>query len=209
MNYVGHLRERRTTWRHERRTTDAEQPVERILAIQGLPGCHESIGEQWTPQASTVARDGKDPVDVDGMVQRPQPLGHALQSIDATATLGLEEQAERRIVRIDEIPEHVHVTVIFDGRDLDTVDQPDGQRLRRLARVEQRGDGIVIRDADHAQADLRSQARRAPQGSVCRRKLSCGDGDQSRSVRRLRGADACARCPACVADARPGHGTRE
>ena len=79
--------------RDERRPIVAEQAVEGISTIEGVPGRHERVGNERTSDTPAAGRRGRrqEGVDIDGAVQGLQPERNFSHALDPRESLHLRE----------------------------------------------------------------------------------------------------------------------
>jgi hypothetical protein len=71
-------------------------------------------------------------------------------ALDAPKALLVQEHPKARIAGIEEVAEHVHVASLVDGGHFDAINKRDPERIGGPPDVTEGGDGVVVRDAHHA-----------------------------------------------------------
>ena len=114
-------------------TVVAEQPIERVAAIDGVPGRDQCVGDERAAHTSAARRRRRreQDLDVDGAVQRLETEADLLHPLDASQALRLKESIEALVVRVEEIAQDVDVASAIDRRHLDAVDEAKAERVRR------------------------------------------------------------------------------
>ena len=79
-------------------------------------------------------------------------LGHLPDAPHAIGALPLEKSGERRIVALDEIPEHVNVAAVVHGGNFDARHECNSRCRGRALDFGQRRDGVVIGHAHRPDA---------------------------------------------------------
>jgi hypothetical protein len=109
--------------------------------------------------------------EVHGHAQRGKALADRFDAGDARGALPREEAAERRVVGLEEVGEHVHVAAGLDRGDLDAADRLDAARPRERPHLGHRRRGVVIGDGHDTQA---GRSRAIDEGGRRQAAVGCG-----------------------------------
>ena len=119
----------------ESRAAGGEPAIERVLAIGGMTGADERIGNRRPAEAAArQSRRAHQRVHVDGAAEIGKAAADLPDAIEPRRPLPLEESGQPAVVWIEEVAEDVDVAAAFDRGDLDPVDEPQtGARPRPRA----------------------------------------------------------------------------
>src|SRR6185503_17835492 len=143
---------RRAASCHERRPPDPKQAREHIVTVARVPGTDERIGD--LRPADTATAFGSQRLDIHDIPKGGKPIAYLPDPLDSLHPLRLQELAQRRALRIDEVRQHVEVAAFLDRGNLDAGDQPEAEPPRGIIRLYQPGTGVVIGDADRPEPAL-------------------------------------------------------
>src|SRR5438067_6017749 len=101
-----------------------EKRVERRVVARDVALLEERLREMGPPERTTL-RDLEDTREVHGIAQRVQVSDHELYATSAVLAEPAETVLERRILRIDEVAEHVRVAPLGFGVELGRRDDTD------------------------------------------------------------------------------------
>ncbi len=166
----------------ECRSAGGEPALESVLAVGGMAGGDERIGNRRAADASAIRRRTLDQRLRCRQRSRGRAAGRRFRARGrrepSAATRG--SSVSRRVGGIEKVAEDVHVASALDRGDLDAVDEPEAGSAAPRPRFGQSGNGVVIGDADDADAGLRGAARRARPARAGRPRRSYGGADRSR-----------------------------
>lgn len=147
-------RDRRSPPGNERGAPGAQQPIECVPAIGGVPGLDQRIGHLRPPDAPVrmPPRPRDEQVQRHGQPQRPQSLADLDDTPEAIGPLRLEKRSQPVAAGVEEVAEHVNVPALLDGGDLDAAHKRDAGGFRGAASLGQAGRRVVIGDADRAES---------------------------------------------------------
>src|SRR5438067_2258547 len=139
-----------------------ERRVERRVVAFDVALLEQRLREMGPPERTTL-RDLEDTHEVHGIAQRVQVPDHELYATSAVLAEPAETVLERRILRIDEIAEHVRVAPLGFGVELGRRDDPNTEVLARGGGLRDPRERVVIRqrlDLDPARRGALHQIRR-------------------------------------------------
>src|SRR5438105_323609 len=120
-----------------------EKRVERRVVAFDVALLEERLREMGPPERTTL-RDLEDTREVHGIAQRVQVSDDELYATSAVLAEPAETVLERRILRIDEIAEHVRVAPLGFGVELGRRDDPDTEVLACSGGLRDPGERVVI-----------------------------------------------------------------
>ena len=138
--------------RDEGRPAEFEKTGEGLVPRRNVPGVHHRRRDLRPPHAATRGRIFEYRGNVNRVPERGKAIAHLSNAATPLLPLAVEEVAQGRAGRVDEISEDVDVTSVGDGADLDAGHDFEAGDTSGAARGIGAGGGVVIRDADDRQA---------------------------------------------------------
>ena len=152
MNQRAHFVYRWSRAGHECRSALADPEIERLPYRRHMARADQCVGDLRPADRSPFRRPCDDCFHLDRQAEIRQPCGELADTPDSICALRGQTGAEARGPGVDEIAEHMDVEAIFERRHFDPGDAREAVRPRRIARGGEAGDGVVVGDAEGADA---------------------------------------------------------